>query len=102
MTIPFIDLKAQYKALKTSIDSRIQAVLEHGAYINGPEVFELEKVLAKFVGVKHCLTIANGTDALFVPLMAMGIGEGDEVITTAFHLLQLRKSSHWLEQSQFM
>lgn len=87
MTIPFIDLKTQYKVLKSSIDSRIQAVLEHGAYINGPEVFELEKVLAKFVGVKHCLTIANGTDALFVPLMAMGIGEGDEVITTAFSFI---------------
>ncbi|QDK37519.1 DegT/DnrJ/EryC1/StrS aminotransferase family protein [Bdellovibrio sp. NC01] len=87
MTVPFIDLKTQYKVLKTSIDTRIQAVLEHGAYINGPEVVELEKVLADFVGVKHCLTIANGTDALFVPLMAMGIGDGDEVITTAFSFI---------------
>lgn len=86
-TIPFIDLKAQYNALKTSIDSRIQKVLDHGAYINGPEVVELEQTLAKYVGTKHCLTIANGTDALWVPLMALGIGQGDEVITTAFSFI---------------
>lgn len=87
MSIPFIDLKAQYNALKTSIDSRIHKVLDHGAYVNGPEVVELEQVLAKYVGTKHCLTIANGTDALWVPLMALGIGQGDEVITTAFSFI---------------
>lgn len=87
MSIPFIDLKSQYKALKESIDSRIHKVLEHGAYVNGPEVVELEKTLAQYVGVKHCLTIANGTDALWVPLMALGIGQGDEVITTAFSFI---------------
>lgn len=87
MSIPFIDLKSQYKALKESIDSRIHKVLEHGAYVNGPEVVELEQTLAKYVGVKHCLTIANGTDALWVPLMALGIGQGDEVITTAFSFI---------------
>lgn len=87
MSIPFIDLKSQYKALKNSIDSRIHKVLEHGAYVNGPEVVELEQTLAKYVGVKHCLTIANGTDALWVPLMALGIGQGDEVITTAFSFI---------------
>lgn len=87
MSIPFIDLKSQYKALKNSIDSRIHAVLEHGAYVNGPEVVELEKTLASYVGVKHCLTIANGTDALWVPMMAYGIGAGDEVITTAFSFI---------------
>lgn len=87
MSIPFIDLKAQYKALKSSIDSRIQKVLDHGAYVNGPEVAELEQTLAKYVGVKHCLTIANGTDALWVPLMALGVGPGDEVITTAFSFI---------------
>lgn len=87
MSIPFIDLKAQYNALKTSIDSRIHKVLDHGAYVNGPEVVELEQTLAKYVGTKHCLTIANGTDALWVPLMAMGIGQGDEVITTAFSFI---------------
>jgi UDP-2-acetamido-2-deoxy-ribo-hexuluronate aminotransferase len=85
--IPFIDLKSQYKALKSSIDTRIQKVLDHGAYVNGPEVVELEQTLAKYVGTKHCLTIANGTDALWVPLMALGIGKGDEVITTAFSFI---------------
>ncbi len=62
-------------------------VLDHGAYVNGPEVVELEQTLAKYVGTKHCLTIANGTDALWVPLMALGIGQGDEVITTAFSFI---------------
>lgn len=87
MTILFNDLKTQYAVLKQSIDSRIQKVLDHGAYVNGPEVAELEQVLAKFVGTKYCLTIANGTDALWVPLMAAGIGQGDEVITTAFSFI---------------
>lgn len=87
MSIPFIDLKSQYQALKTDIDARIHKVLDHGAYVNGPEVVELETTLAKFVGTKHCLTIANGTDALWVPLMALGIGAGDEVITTAFSFI---------------
>lgn len=87
MSIPFIDLKTQYKALKSSIDSRIQKVLEHGAYVNGPEVTELEQTLAKYVGTKHCITIANGTDALWAPLMALGVGQGDEVITTAFSFI---------------
>lgn len=85
--VPFIDLKTQYKALKTKIDSRIQAVLEHGAYINGPEVTELEKELVKFTGAKHALACANGTDALLIPLMALGIKPGDEVITTAFSFI---------------
>ncbi|MEN0058785.1 MAG: DegT/DnrJ/EryC1/StrS family aminotransferase [Bdellovibrio sp.] len=87
MSIPFIDLKTQYKVLKNSIDSRIQKVLDHGAYVNGPEVVELEQTLARYVGTKHCLTIANGTDALWVPLMALGVGAGDEVITTAFSFI---------------
>jgi UDP-2-acetamido-2-deoxy-ribo-hexuluronate aminotransferase len=85
--VPFIDLKTQYKALKSDIDARIQKVLEHGAYINGPEVVEVEKKLADFTGVKHCLAIASGTDALLVPMMALGIGPGDEVITTAFSFI---------------
>lgn len=85
--IPFIDLKTQYKALKQDIDQRIFAVLEHGAFINGPEVAECEKQLAKFVGSKHALAIASGTDALLVPMMALGIGPGDEVITTAFSFI---------------
>jgi len=87
MSVPFIDLKSQYLALKNSIDSRIQKVLDSGAYINGPEVNELEQKLATHTGSKHCLAVASGTDALLLPLMALGIGPGDEVITTAFSFI---------------
>jgi len=82
--IPFINLKAQYQALKPAIDARINAVLEHGQYIMGPEVKELEQRLAEYVGVKHCITASSGTDTLLIALMALGIGPGDEVITTPF------------------
>ena len=87
MSVPFIDLKTQYKALKESIDSRIHKVLDHGAFINGPEVVELEKKLTEFTGAKYSLACANGTDALLMPLMALGIKAGDEVITTAFSFI---------------
>ena len=84
MNIPFIDLKAQYQALKPSVDARIQRVLDHGQYIMGPEVAELEEKLAQYTGAKHCITVASGTEALLISLMALGIGPGDEVITTPF------------------
>lgn len=84
MTIPFIDLKAQYRALKPQIQQRIDQVLEHGQYIMGPEVKELEESLAVYTGSKHCITVASGTEALLMSLMALGIGRGDEVITTPF------------------
>lgn len=87
MQIPFIDLKTQYKVLKTSIDQRIQKVLDHGAYINGPEVVELEQALQKFTGSPFAIACANGTDALLLPLMSLGIKTGDEVITTAFSFI---------------
>ncbi len=82
--IPFIDLKAQYQILKTEINERIQRVLDHGQYIMGPEVKELEDKLAAFTGAKHCITVASGTEALLISLMALGIKQGDEVITTPF------------------
>jgi UDP-2-acetamido-2-deoxy-ribo-hexuluronate aminotransferase len=82
--LPFTDLKAQYAALKSSIDARLQRVLDHGQYIMGPEVAQLEAQLAAFVGVPHCITVASGTEALLIALMALGIGPGDEVITTSF------------------
>ncbi|WP_371372120.1 DegT/DnrJ/EryC1/StrS family aminotransferase [Sporomusa aerivorans] len=82
--IPFIDLKTQQQRIRQSIDERIANVLEHGQYIMGPEVFELEEKLAAYVGVKHCISVANGTDALLIALMAQGIKPGDEVITTPF------------------
>jgi UDP-2-acetamido-2-deoxy-ribo-hexuluronate aminotransferase len=80
----FIDLKAQYTALKPSIDARIQRVLDHGQYIMGPEVQELETALAQFAGVAHCITVASGTEALLIALMALELQPGDEVITTPF------------------
>lgn len=82
--IDFIDLKAQYAALKDSIDARIHRVLDHGQYIMGPEVRELEEQLEAYTGAAHCITVASGTEALLIALMAMGIKPGDEVITTPF------------------
>lgn len=84
MTIPFIDLKTQYQALKPQIQERINRVLEHGQYIMGPEVQELEERLASYTGTKHCITVASGTEAILISLMALGIKPGDEVITTPF------------------
>jgi UDP-2-acetamido-2-deoxy-ribo-hexuluronate aminotransferase len=84
MTIPFIDLKTQYLALKPQIQERINRVLEHGQYIMGPEVQELEERLATYTGAKHCITVASGTEALLISLMALGVKPGDEVITTPF------------------
>ncbi len=82
--IEFIDLKIQQARIKDRIDAGIQRVLAHGQYILGPEVAELEERLAAFVGAKHCITCANGTDALQIALMALGVGPGDEVITPGF------------------
>jgi UDP-2-acetamido-2-deoxy-ribo-hexuluronate aminotransferase len=84
MPIPFVDLKTQYQAIKPQIKARIDAVLEHGQYIMGPEVKELEDKLADFTGAKHCITVASGTEALLISLMALGISQGDEIITTPF------------------
>ena len=75
----FIDLKAQYRALKDEIDANIHAVLDAGQFIGGPQVKELEKQLAEYVGRKHCITCANGTDALQIAFMVYGIGQGDAV-----------------------
>lgn len=80
----FIDLKSQYQRLKKDIDAGIQRVLDHGQYILGPEVAELEEKLATYVGAKYCISVANGTDALQIAQMAFGIGPGDEVITPGF------------------
>jgi UDP-2-acetamido-2-deoxy-ribo-hexuluronate aminotransferase len=80
----FIDLKSQYAALKPEIDAAIQRVLDHGQYILGPEVAELEGALSARTAGAHCITVASGTEALLIALMALGIGAGDEVITTPF------------------
>jgi len=83
-TMDFIDLKTQYRTLKAAIDARIQRVLDHGQYVLGPEVGELEERLAAYVRVRHCVTCASGTDALLIPLMALDLKAGDEVITSPF------------------
>jgi len=80
----FIDLKTPYKQHKQEIDDRIQRVLDHGRYIMGPEIAELEERLADYVGVEHCISAGSGTDALLMAMMSLGIGMNDEVITTPF------------------
>ena len=83
----FIDLKSQYLASRELINARIGAVLDHGQYIMGPEVAELEGRLASFTGARHCITVSSGTEALIIALMALGIKPGDEVITTPFSFI---------------
>lgn len=80
----FIDLAAQQARIKDKIDANIQKVLAHGAYILGPEVAELEEKLATYCEAQYCISVANGTDALQIALMALGVGVGDEVITPGF------------------
>jgi len=80
----FIDLKTQYAALRDTINARIQQVLDHGQFIMGPEVRELEEDLAARTGAKHCVTVASGTEALLISLMALGVKAGDEIVTTPF------------------
>ncbi|WP_421911084.1 DegT/DnrJ/EryC1/StrS family aminotransferase [Marinobacter sp.] len=80
----FIDLAAQQARIKEQIDANIQNVLAHGKYILGPEVGEIEERLAAYTGAKYCITVANGTDALQIAQMALGIGLGDEVIVAGF------------------
>jgi len=84
MKIPFIDLKAQQKRIRPQLEERIRKVLDHGQYIMGPEVKELEEKLAEFTGAKHAITCSSGTDALLMVLMAWGVGPGDAVFTTPF------------------
>lgn len=84
MAIPFVDLHQQYARLKPLIDARIQAVLDHGMYIMGPEVGELEAKLAELARIKHCIAVSSGTDALLIALMSEGVGRGDAVFLPAF------------------
>ena len=80
----FIDLKTQYARLKAEIDSRIHQVLDHGQFIMGPEVGEVERALASYVNVPHCISVASGTVSLEIALRALDIGPGDEVVTVPF------------------
>lgn len=84
MNIQMVDLKGQYQKIKQEVDARVQGVIESAAFINGPEVKRFEAELAQYLNVKHVIPCANGTDALQVALMALGLKPGDEVITTTF------------------
>jgi UDP-2-acetamido-2-deoxy-ribo-hexuluronate aminotransferase len=80
----FIDLKTQSSRIEANVLARIKAVIDHGGFIMGPEVYELEALLATFVDTRHALAVSSGTDALLIALMALGVKAGDEVITTPF------------------
>jgi UDP-2-acetamido-2-deoxy-ribo-hexuluronate aminotransferase len=80
----FIDLKSQYHFLKSQIDAGIAKVLDHGQFIMGPEIKELESALSAFVGMKHCITVSSGTTSLEIALRALNVGAGDEVVTVPF------------------
>ena len=80
----FIDLKSRHKLIGDKINARIQKVMDHGQFILGPEVRELEQKLANYTGSKHCITVSSGTDSLLIALMALGVGAGDEVITVPY------------------
>ncbi|MBT5716416.1 MAG: DegT/DnrJ/EryC1/StrS family aminotransferase [Opitutae bacterium] len=80
----FIDLKSRHQLIKDRIDTRVQTVMDHGQFILGPEVRELEQKLAEYVGVKHCISVSSGTDSLLITLMALGVRAGDEVITVPY------------------
>ncbi len=82
--LPFIDLKAQQAVIRDRLDDRIRAVLDHGQYINGPEVRELEEALATFAGCRHAIAVSSGTDALLIALMALDVGPGDAVFLPGF------------------
>ncbi|MFP5214040.1 MAG: aminotransferase class I/II-fold pyridoxal phosphate-dependent enzyme, partial [Acidobacteriota bacterium] len=80
----FIDLATQQRRIRETIESRIRAVLDHGQYIMGPEIAELERALADYAGTRHAIACSSGTDALLMALMAYGVGPGDAVLTTPF------------------
>ena len=80
----FIDLNTQQRRVGKKIKAGIDNVLNHGQYIMGPEIYELELALANYTNTKYCITVSSGTDALLISLMSLGIGRGDEVITTSF------------------
>ena len=90
----FIDLKTQYRKFQPEILARINSVLEHGRFIMGPEIEELESTLADYLACKHAITVASGTDSLEIALRALEIAPGGEVVTVPFTWISTRKSSY--------
>src|SRR5882762_6940388 len=84
MEVPFVDLKAQYRSIKSEIDQAVEAVFESGQFVGGKFVSQFESSFASLLGVNHCIGVANGTDAIFIALKALGVSSGDEIITPAF------------------
>src|SRR5919199_4672809 len=82
--IPILDLKPQYESLKSDLQAAINRVMESGRFVMGPDVKAFEAEVAQYLGVKHAVGVNSGTDAMFIGLRALGIGPGDEVITTPF------------------
>ena len=95
-SIQFIDLKTQQLRIRPQIDTAIKRVLDHGVYIMGPEVYELEKQLAEFCGVKHAISCANGTDALGLGLMAKNVGPGDAIFVPSFTFAATAEVVAWM------
>jgi dTDP-4-amino-4,6-dideoxygalactose transaminase len=83
LTVPFVDLKAQYESIKPEVDAAMAAIIENTAFIGGPAVKDFEEAFARYCGVAHTVGVANGTDALYIALRTLGVGPGDEVITVA-------------------
>src|SRR6266852_2758260 len=83
MKIPFVDLPAQYLTIKPEIDAAIAEIITQSAFIRGPQVEDFEQAWARTLGVKHCVSCANGTDALYIAMRGLGVKPGDEIITTA-------------------
>ena len=96
----FIDLEMQQKLIKNDLDAAIEKVLLHGKYIQGPEVFELESELQKYTDAKYCITVANGTDALLISQLALGIGADDEVIMPSFNYISAAETAGVLGAKQ--
>ena len=94
MKIPFVDLHAQYLSIKQEIDRAIADVIARSAYIRGPHVDAFEQAWAKTLGVKRCVSCANGTDAIYIALRALGLQPGDEVITSAHSWISTSETHH--------
>ena len=92
----FIDLKSQLERIRPQIDEAIKRVLDHGAFIMGPEVHTLEKQLAEFCGVKHAISCANGTDALGLGLMAKNVSPGDAIFVPSFTFAATAEVVSWV------
>ena len=102
MEIPFLDLKAQYQSIKEEIDKKVMEVIANQRFILGSEVECLEKEISSYCGTKYAVGVSSGSDALLASLMAMGVGNGDEVVTSPFTFFLLPQvRSPGLERSLF-